>query len=430
MKMEHDEEVIEIRHRHALYYLSLAEKANAHFTGPQDPGWGSEQIGWIGRLERELGNMRAALDWYQARAEEDQAAGGGMLDNLQQGLRLTIALTRIWFRGHLSEGFQRTTTLLAMVPKPLPVEASGLRAIYAAAMLVAGRLAPLQDGDISPIRSLIQESVDIAGELGDKQLEARGLLILGSFALSQGDYKLARIEGEKCLELFRELGNKWGAGAALQDLGEIELGLGNLVLARTLLEESLELYLAVGEEFGAASAQASLGHTAYCRGEYETARLLFEESQRMSKTIGYRRVEGYALVMSGWSFLREGDYERAGDLLGEELIRSREFGQAFSFYWSLVGLGVLSALRGTGRETRSAALLFGAAEALRTDRHIMLSPAYQAELDAALRDARAQLTGEEWNTAWEQGRAMSPEEAATYALGHGAAIQRAWQARR
>ncbi|MEP6776070.1 MAG: tetratricopeptide repeat protein, partial [Chloroflexota bacterium] len=430
-KMEQGGEAAETRHRHALYYLSLAEKANAHFTGPQDHGWGAKQIEWVDRLESELGNIRAALDWYQARAEDDKNAGMGMLDNLQQGLRLTTALGRVWFgRGHVSEGLERTMALLAIVPKPVPMEPPRLRAIYAAALMVAGRLAPLHGGDISGVRSLIEESIHIATELGDRQLEARGLLILGSVALSQGAYLTARVQEAKCLELFRELGNKWGAGAALQDLGEIELGLGDLPSAQALLEESLALYLAVGEEFGAASAQASLGHTAYCRGEYEVARLLFEESLQMSRKIGYRRVEGYALVMSGWAYLREGNYERARDLLSDELMRSREFGPAFSFYWSLVGFGVLGALRRTERETRQAALLFGAADALRANRPIQLSPAYQAELDSAMSDARARLPEEEWDAALKQGRAMSPDEAAMSALGHRTGVQRARQAKR
>ncbi len=430
-KLEQGGEAVETRHKHALYYLSLAEKANAHFIGPQDPGWGAEQIEWVDRLESDLGNMRSALDWYQVRAEDDIDAETGMLDNLQQGLRLTTALSRVWFgRGHVSEGLERTTALLAIAPKPVPMEPPGLRAIYAAALMVAGRLAPLQGGNISEVRSLIGESIRIATELGDKQLEARGLLILGSVALSQGDYVRARVQQAKCLELFRELGNKWGAAAALQDLGEIEIGLGDLPSAQALLEESLALYLAVGEAFGAASAQASLGHTAYCRGDYEVARLLFEESLQRSRKIGYKRVEGYALVMSGWTSLREGNYERAGDLLSDELMRSRELGLTFSFYWSLVGLAVLGALGGTEREARATAPLFGAADALRADKRISLSPAYQAELDSALRNARARLTEEEWNAAWEQGRGMSPEEATMSALGHGAGVQRARQAKR
>jgi tetratricopeptide (TPR) repeat protein len=211
--------------------------------------------------------------------------------------------------------------------------------------------------------------------------------------------------------LFRELGNKWGTAAALQDLGEIELGQGNFPGARALLEESWALYLEVGEQFGAASAQASLGYAAYCAGDYERAHLLLAESVEMSREIGYGRVERYAKVMLGWVLMRKGLHEEARKQLSDEVIRAREAGPVFPLYWSLVGLGALEALQGTERETKQAAVLLGAADALRADRRIQISPVYQAEQDAAVAGAQAQLSEEDWDAAWAKGRTMPPEEA-------------------
>jgi predicted ATPase/transcriptional regulator with XRE-family HTH domain len=411
-KLEVAEETTEAKRRHALYYLSVAEKANSHFNGPQDLNWGVEQTEWVDKLDSDLDNMRAALNWYQDQAELEKDEGAGSLDNLLQGLQLTTALTRVWFgRGHFSEGLQRTMALLAMVPKPLPTEPLRLSALYAAALIVVGRLAPLQSSDISEVRALVEESIGVASRLGDKQMQARGLLVLGSVDQSQGDHKRANAQGTKSLGLFRELGNKWGTAAALQDLGEIELGQGNFISARVLLEESRALYLEVGEQFGAASAQASLGYAAYCVGDYQRAHLLLSESVEMSRKIGYGRVERYAKVILGWVLAREGLHEEARKQLSDEVIRAREPGLVFPLYWSLVGLGALEALQGTERETKQAAVLLGAADALRADRRIQISPVYQAELDAAVAGAQARLSEEDWDAAWAKGRAMPPEEA-------------------
>ncbi len=62
--MEQHAETEEIGRKHADYYLSLADRSYQHFIGPQEPGWGAKQIAWMDRVEGELDNMRAALDWF------------------------------------------------------------------------------------------------------------------------------------------------------------------------------------------------------------------------------------------------------------------------------------------------------------------------------------------------------------------------------
>ena len=89
-------ETSQAQHRHAAYYLALAERAEPELNG-------AGQLRWLDRLEREHDNLRAALAWCldtstQAQENEDAQAG-------ETGLRVAGALHWFWlFREHYAEG--------------------------------------------------------------------------------------------------------------------------------------------------------------------------------------------------------------------------------------------------------------------------------------------------------------------------------------
>ena len=77
----------EIRKRHAIYFLGLAETAEPKLlSGKRDR--------WLDQLEREHDNLRAALAWSQV------TAGAGRM-----GLRMVGALFWFWmYRSYILEG--------------------------------------------------------------------------------------------------------------------------------------------------------------------------------------------------------------------------------------------------------------------------------------------------------------------------------------
>ena len=89
------EELAAVQARHAAYYLALAERAAPTLHGP-------DQVAWLGRLERESGNLRAALSWAAATGD------------VESGLRLAVALAPFWERrGYLDEGRRWVKNLLS-----------------------------------------------------------------------------------------------------------------------------------------------------------------------------------------------------------------------------------------------------------------------------------------------------------------------------
>ena len=57
-----------VRERHAAYYVRLAEEAHPHLMGEYgDPS------AWMARMDAELGNLRAAIEWLLARGDGERA---------------------------------------------------------------------------------------------------------------------------------------------------------------------------------------------------------------------------------------------------------------------------------------------------------------------------------------------------------------------
>src|SRR5437762_13811605 len=67
------------RRAHVAYYLALAEDAEIEIGGPK-------QAIWLGRLEREHDNLRAALSWLLEQAEMKESTEGEY--NRELALRL------------------------------------------------------------------------------------------------------------------------------------------------------------------------------------------------------------------------------------------------------------------------------------------------------------------------------------------------------
>ena len=120
-------EELEIRERHAQFFLTLAEEAAGELTGPG-------QAAWLDRLAWDHDNLRGALRWS---VDADRA---------ETGLLIAAAIWRFWqLRDHLAEGEARLTELLAApsAAAATPARAAGADAL---ASIVYWRRFPLFRG--------------------------------------------------------------------------------------------------------------------------------------------------------------------------------------------------------------------------------------------------------------------------------------------
>jgi diguanylate cyclase (GGDEF)-like protein len=278
--------------RHLGYFLALAEEGASHLFGP-------DQAIWLHRLEVELRNLSAALDWCQEQP-----------DRVLEGLGLVTALERFWdLHAHLTEGRTRCEAMLALEG------ASADPAAQARAFLTQGRLARRQN-DLEAARLCIERSLAMGRELGDRPHTAQALRSLATLLFTQGDTTGAQTLIQQSLEMFQEQGDALGIGYALCLAGLIAGAMRDIPQAKRCHEESLALFRKLGNTQGIAMELCNLGEITLDEGDLATARECQQECLRLDRELGDRIGMAYPLENLAGIALRQAQYERAACLMG------------------------------------------------------------------------------------------------------------------
>jgi predicted ATPase/DNA-binding CsgD family transcriptional regulator len=343
-----------VRAGHASFMLDLAEKAETGLTGP-------EQALWLGRLEKEHDNLRAALGWF---AEEKE---------VERGLRLAAALVRFWwFRGYLIEGRARLESLLGP---------SG-----------------------TPVRDQVRA----------KALHALAVLIYRQADYAAGDWSVARFHLDESLTIYRRLGDEARVAAVLQDLGRVCAELGEWNAARDFLDESMEIGRRSGDEPGIALSLFTLGRLYWLREEYSTARNHIEEGFGIFWKLEDSFWIDACLAYLGYIDCEEGKFDAARS----RFVQTNEVLPLTRFPWgatyTLEGFARLAAAQG---EAERALRLGGATAALRRTYGVSIGPSSEVLFRRSLEPAWRAMTEEESGSAWAEGRKMTLEQALSLVFG-------------
>jgi non-specific serine/threonine protein kinase len=345
------DEGLEARRRHAAYFVELAEEAEPALRGP-------EEAVWLDRLESEIDNLRAALEWLLGRPEDREAA-----------VRLAGALGGFWgVRGYWTEGRSWLTRALAKNAETPPSRTPArVRALCSAAFL-----AHVQ-GDQLTARALLEEAQTIARKLADDRGLAWATHLLGRVEYFLGDYPAAAVLGQEALALARAVGDRWVESWCLQ------------LLARA----------------------------AHLQGNFKEARALYGESLLIRQELGDREGTGYLFGLIGMLAFDEGKNAEAQALFAQALTISRELGYGWPIAQDIGGLAAIAAR--AGHPERAVCLGAAATRWLRL-LAVRMMPDLKVALDAALEQARRELGEVAYAAAWAEGQAMTTEQAVECSL--------------
>jgi predicted ATPase/DNA-binding SARP family transcriptional activator/Tfp pilus assembly protein PilF len=370
-----------IRDRHARFFTSLAEEAEAAQCSSE---WVDE---WPDRLERDLDNIRGALAWLGERGDAEAE------------LRLALALGRFWGEaGRCSEGRDCFLRALAR-PGAAPPTAARSWALYAAGTL------SLTLGDYTPARRLFEEALIVSRAAGEKPALAVTFNNYGLLARDGGDYATARRLFEEALAVNRETGDRKSQAPNLCNLAHTLLGEGDYAQAKRLYEEAD----AIDREFGGwGDAFWGPGVVALKQGDDATARRILEEALERARAVRHQPTMAEVLRHLAQLACRQGEYAQAQAYLEEGLTLSQSLEHLRAIVYSLQAFAALAVAQS---EPERAARLFGAADAILASMGTALSPTDRAEHDNHVSTTRAQLDEAAFAAAWEEGNALTTEEA-------------------
>jgi predicted ATPase/DNA-binding SARP family transcriptional activator len=328
----------ELRRRHAERFLELAATAEDELAG-------AEQRQWLDRLELELDNVRAALDWCFASGHVEDA------------LRAVSSLERFW-RGHGHVGEARRWLAVGLdLAKDVALE------VRADALWTAAQQATAQY-DWAAAEPLLEEALALFRKTGRGRESVFALSDLAFVALVQDDLEGAAELSEEALDVARTLDDSRAISAALLNLGDVRSLRSDHEAALRHHEEALRLRRALGDQLLIANAAYNIGVTAFRAGDTARAREVVQESLELARKLGEETNTAAALYTLAELELEEGDLERAAEAIAESMAIYGELENDLAKAGCLVVCAAIAAAKGSYED---AARLVGAADSARGD---------------------------------------------------------------
>jgi predicted ATPase/class 3 adenylate cyclase/Tfp pilus assembly protein PilF len=375
-----DDEAAMLAMAHCAHFLSVAEAAAPHLTGP-------DQGRWLARLDADQANLRRATGYAAARP-----------DGTALVLRFGAALRRYWITR--SRHQEALGLLDPALDRP---DARADPALFAAALAAAAHAA--SQCDHTAERQLGERAAEVARQLGDDRLLIESLTALCLAHYFTGKPDTALPLGQEAVQRARQLGDDVLLGRSLM---AYLLPMSSLDPARCerLYREAIGCTERSGDRYVNYTLHDNAGWQALDAGDISAARAHLEQAAQVAQAIG--QTSHHLPVNLGWVLRQEGDPDGARSKFEEGLRLARRSGDRSGLAYASDGLACLATDLG---DWHRAAELHGAAQAFLDRTAEQWEQAEARYRSESLGHLRARLGDQQFQRAYAQGMALSLEDA-------------------
>jgi non-specific serine/threonine protein kinase len=390
-KLDEANDAESVNDRHLAYFLRQAETAEPSFFHP-------DQLQWYAKIDAELDNIRAALDWSLGRGRAEP------------GLRLANALHRYW----VARLYWREAT--GWLEKLLGTAGSDLDdALRAKTLFVSGHIANYYDAGTA--QRLTEDSLRMSRALDYKEGIVNALWVMGWIHNPRLDGSAAP-HYEESIRLANSIGLAFGAAHAYAWYGMYKVAMGECEAAKPLLLAGIEWANRLGGDISLIGrCKGNLGQAEMIQGNFAQARTYLDESLALQKSADNQNGIAESLWLQGRLALREGDHAGALRCFKESLELYRQYATSLWVTRDLAYLMIAYAELGqTERAARLAGVLAkrdGGTGRLKAE---MGSLVAIAEYEATVRNIRKRVADSELDAAWNEGKSLDEEAAIALAL--------------
>ena len=381
---------LSLRHRDCI--LALVEDTSRGMFNRGEPPWPVRRAVFR-RGIAEYGNFRIALATSLAHGHADE------------GLRLCAGLRNMWVpHGDAREAATWLDRFLVLPAGQVSPRVRG-RALACRAEIAFD----LQEYDT--LLRTAQESLELSRAHGDDFTVPTALRVIAQAAARAGRLSDAVTYVDEAMTAAEASGNDWEAGLTLAARAAIAVRQGKLKSAQRAYETALEL-LTDNNRWGVAQVEYGMGTLARARGDDQMAVRYFEDAMEIFRELDAWPEIARSQAGIGWIAVASGDLDLAQQSLTESLRLNQMCGQRLGVARGFEAFAALAAAR---HRSEQAARLAGAACQLRET--LGHSTGIGPRIEQLLEVARDQLGASAAAALFAEGREMTVEDAARYALG-------------